>query len=423
VSSGYVRRVVDDELDELMIGLAAVALDGPKAVGKTTTALQRARTVLRLENEVTRRLLAADPERLSQEAGPILLDEWQRWPESWDRVRRLVDEGSAPGRFLLTGSAVPAGVPTHSGAGRIVRLRMRPLSLAERDLVTPTVSLAALLAGDAPVGGESPLTLPDYADEIARTGFPAIRALGPASRSAQLDGYVTSIVERDFPAQGLPVRRPRAVRAWLAAYGAATATTASWQSILEAATPGEADKPARSTVHAYRGVLDQLWLVDPLPGWTPGFAPLTRLAAASKHHLADPGLAAHLLGLDPGGLLSGRVPRTARGAGFLLGQLFESLVTLSLRVYAQPARATVSHVRTRNGDREVDLVVERPDGGVVAVEVKLAQTVDDADVRHLVWLRDRLQDDLVDAVVVTSGPHAYRRTDGVAVVPAALLGP
>jgi predicted AAA+ superfamily ATPase len=103
--------------------------------------------------------------------------------------------------------------------------------------------------------------------------------------------------------------------------------------------------------------------------------------------------------------------------------LFESLVTLSLRVYAQPARATVSHVRTRNGDREVDLVVERPDGGVVAVEVKLAQTVDDADVRHLVWLRDRLQDDLVDAVVVTSGPHAYRRTDGVAVVPAALLGP
>jgi hypothetical protein len=424
MTEDYARRVIDDELDDLLTGLPAVAIDGPKAVGKTTTAVQRAATVLRLEDEVTRRLLAADPDRLSRGPGLVLLDEWQRWPESWDRVRRLVDDGVPAGRFLLTGSAVPAGVPTHSGAGRIVRLRMRPLSLAERGLVTPTVRLSDLLGGHGPaVGGESPVSLPDYAEEIAATGLPGIRTLPRGLRAAQLDGYVASIVERDFPDQGQPVRRPGALRAWLAAYGAASGTTASYQSILGAATPGEADKPARTTVQGYRDVLEQLWLLDPVPGWVPAFTPLTRLAAAPKHHLADPGLAAHLLGLDPASLLAGRRPRAARGEGLVLGQLFESLVTQSVRVYAQQHRSTVSHLRTRNGDHEVDLVLERPDGGVLAIEVKLALTVDDSDVRHLLWLRDRLGDDLVDAVVVTSGPHAYRRPDGVAVVPAALLGP
>lgn len=418
------RRIIDDQLDVLLDGAAAVALDGPKAVGKTTTAQQRAGTVHRLEDDVTRRLLVADPDRLRRDPGPLLLDEWQRWPESWDRVRRLVDEGAPPGRFLLTGSAVPAGAVTHSGAGRIVRLRMRPLSLAERSLVTPTVSLGSLLRGENPeVGGDCPLILPDYAEEIARTGLPGIRGLSAPLRGAQLDGYVTSIVERDFPEQGQSVRRPGTLLSWLKAYGAATATTASWQSILDAATPGDADKPARTTVSVYREVLDQLWMLDPVPGWVPAFTPLSRLSVAPKHHLADPGLAAHLLGLDPAGLLAGRVPRAARGAGVLLGQLFESLVVLSVRVYSQFDRAVVSHLRTRNGDHEVDLIVERPDGGVLGIEVKLGSAVDDSDVRHLVWLRERLGDDLVDAVVVTTGEHAYRRPDGVAVVPAALLGP
>jgi len=142
-----------------------------------------------------------------------------------------------------------------------------------------------------------------------------------------------------------------------------------------------------------------------------------------KHQLADPALAASLLGVGAGALLSAEPvgPPSLRD-GPLLGALFESLVTLSVRVYAQAARARVSHLRTRNGDHEVDLIVERRDGRILAIETKLAAVPDDRDLRHLHWLAQQIGSDLLDAVVITTGPYAYRRPDGIAVVPVALLG-
>ena len=210
----------------------------------------------------------------------------------------------------------------------------------------------------------------------------------------------------------------------MAAYAAATATTTSYNTLLQAATAGHGEKPAKTTTIAYRDTLEHLWLLDPVPGWAPGYGHLGRLGQAPKHHLADPALAASLLGVDAGKLLTGAeagppVPRD----GTLLGGLFESLVTLSVRVYAQPLEAQVSHLRLRDGRHEVDLVVERPDGAVVAVEVKLGSVIEDDDVKHLHWLADKLGDRLLDSVVVSTGPTAYRRRDGIAVVPAALLSP
>lgn len=272
--------------------------------------------------------------------------------------------------------------------------------------------------------GSSALSLRDYADEVVSSGFPAIRTLPARSRRAQLDGYLTRIVEHDFPEQGHLARRPAALRRWLTAYAAATATTASYNAILDAATPGESDKPAKTTTAAYRDVLSQLWLLDPLPSWNPSRGSFTRLGAAPKHHLADPALAARLLGADTPALLEDAVDGLALPrSGSMLGSLFESLVTLSMRTYAQAAEASVHHLRTRDGDHEVDLVVERADHRIVAFEVKLASTVEDKDVRHLHWLKGRLGDQLLDAAVITTGPSAYRRADGIAVVPAALLGP
>lgn len=420
----YSPRTVDTELDELLPGVAAISLDGPKGVGKTATAQRRAATTFVLDDAVQRELLAADPTRLDRAAGPVLLDEWQRLPQVWDLVRRSVDRDSSPARFLLTGSASPTTSPTHSGAGRIVQVRMRPMSLAERGVTTPTVSLAGLLRGArTPVGGTCGLSLVDYAEEVVRSGFPALRALPDRARRAQLDGYLARIVDRDFPEQGHLVRRPATLRAWLTAYASATSGTASYTTILDAATPGESDKPAKTTTTVYRDVLSQLWLLDPVPAWTPSRSAFTRLGAAPKHHLADPALAARLLGADVPALLDDSVsgPPVPR-AGSLLGSLFESLATLSVRVAAQAAEASVSHLRTRDGDHEVDLIVERGDRRVLALEVKLAPTVDDRDVAQLRWLQGRLGDDLLDAVVITTGPEAYRRSDGIAVVPAGLLG-
>ncbi|MGH9001314.1 MAG: ATP-binding protein [Acidimicrobiia bacterium] len=420
----YERRVVDDELDELCAGAAAIALEGAKAVGKSTTAAERARAVFPLEDPTVRDIVAAAPERLLTD-GPVLIDEWQKLPSTWDVVRRAVDDGAAPGQFLLTGSASEANPGTHSGAGRILSVRMRPLSLAERHLAEPTVPLQHLLGGGRPpVAGRSPVALDGYVHEIVASGFPGIRAMPGRVRRAQLRGYVDRVIDRDFPEYGRPVRNPAALRRWLAAYAAATATAASYETIREAATSGQGEKPSKTTTLPYRDTLERLYVLDPLPAWLPTGGHLGELGAAPKHHLVDPALATTVLGLGPDALLSGdegsvRIPRD----GTFLGGLFESLVALSTRIYAQAAEATVSHLRSHRGAHEVDLIVERDDGRVVALEVKLGGTVRHDDVKHLRWLGERLGDRLLDAVVITTGPEAYRRPDGVAVVPAALLGP
>ncbi|MEV1129283.1 DUF4143 domain-containing protein [Agromyces sp. NPDC049794] len=421
----YQRRIIDDSLDDLLPDLAAVALEGAKGVGKTATADQRATSVLSLDDPAQRQALAANLDLVTQMPGLVLIDEWQLEPAVWDRVRRAVDHDPMGGRFLLTGSAGAAdGARIHSGAGRIVSLTMRPLAFSERAMVAPSVSLRTLLAGDAPaVEGASPIRLPDYVDEILRSGFPGIRGLSERARRAQLDGYLTRIVERELPDNGVVVRRPAALRAWLAAYGAATATDATYTTILDAATAGQPDKPARQTVDGYREHLQRLFVLDPVPAWAPAFAPLQRLTHAPKHHLVDPALAARLVGIDAAGLLRGGGGTVSPATGTWLGALFESLVTQSVRIYADAAEARVGHLRTKNTDREIDLIVERGDGGVIAIEVKLAATVDDRDVRHLTWLHDRLGDRVIDRIVVTTGEFAYRRKDGVAVVPLALLGP
>lgn len=271
-----------------------------------------------------------------------------------------------------------------------------------------------MLSGARPeVAGHTDLAWPDYAGLITRSGFPALRDRTGRALRAQLDGYLDRVVDTDVPLAGLALRTPAALRRWIAAYAAATSTTSSYETIRDAATGGEADKPARSTTGPYRAVLERMWLVEPVPAWTPGGNLFARLGAAPKHHLVDPALAARALGLTEESVLGG-----ARA-----GQLFESLVTQSVRVYAQAMEARVGHLRDRGGDHEVDLLVERRDGAVVAVEVKLGRSVSDSDVRHLHWLRARLGGRLLDAAVVTTGSDAYRRTDGIAVVPAALLGP
>ncbi len=421
----YTRRVIDDELDELMRSVPAVAIEGAKGVGKTATAARRAESVRELDDPVQRRIAIADPARLLDGPAPVLVDEWQYVPESWDLIRRAVDGGAEPGRFLMTGSSQTTERGSHSGAARIVSLRMRPLALSERGLAPATVSVSALLEGGRPaVGGACTTRLEDYAREIVSSGLPGLRSMSGRALRAYLDGYLVRIVNRDFPELGRRVRDPAALRRWMTAYAAASSTTASFETVRDAASGGQGEKPAKTTTLPYRDVLERLWILDPVPAWLPTRNYLARLSSPPKHQLADPALAARLLGVDVDALLEGRAagPPAPRD-GTLLGALFESLVTLSLRTYAQAAEATVRHLRTAAGAREVNLILERADGRIVAVEVKLARDVSDRDTTHLRWLADRIGDELLDAVIVTTGPEAYRRADGIAVVPAALLGP
>jgi len=423
--TAYRPRVLDAELNELMGDLAAIGIEGAKGVGKTATASQRAETIYQLDDPDQRVIAEADLDRLMKAPPPILIDEWQYIPPIWDRVRRSVDDGAEAGRFLLTGSASPRDIGTHSGGGRIVSLRMRPMSLAERLSTPATVSLTELLTGSQPaIGGQTEIRLQDYTEEIVASGFPGIRRLSGRARRAQLDGYLRRVVDRDFVELGQNVRNPVALRSWMAAYAAASSTSTTFEKIRDASTSGYADKPARSTIMPYRDVLERLFILDPVPGWRPTKNRIAELAEPPKHQLVDPALAARLVGATAAGLLNGHpTGPVLQRDGTLLGALFESLVTQSVRVYAQAGEATVAHLRTFRGHHEVDLIVERADGRVVAIEVKLGSRPVVNSVRHLEWLKQQLGDELLDSIIITTGPEAYRRPDGIAVVPAALLGP
>jgi len=419
-----VRRVVDQELDELFGDLPAILLDGPKGVGKTETALQRATTVRRMDRDIDRQIVAADPDRIANDPTPVLLDEWHRLPSIWDTVRRHVDTDPSGGRFLLTGSS-PATIsdPTHTGAGRITAIRIRPLTLPERLDLTPTVSLASLLHNPAStIGGRSELRLGDYVDEIAASGFPGLRHLTGRALRTQLDSYIDLIINRELADAGLVVRRPQILLGWLRAYAAATSTTTTWEKIRRAATPGE-NPPAATTARPYIELLTGLRILDPLQAWLPTHNHLRTLNNSPKHHLVDPALALRLLHLTPQNLLDGTEPDLPIVRdGTFLGALFESLVALTLRVFAQAAEANVYHLRTKGGRQEIDFIVEHPNG-TLAIETKLAPTTSDHDLGHLRWLRDQTPNKRIELAIITTGPEAYRTPDEIAVIPLALLGP
>ena len=425
--SGYQRRVVDHQLDELLPVLPAISIEGAKGVGKTSTALQRSASVFRLDDPEHLELLTADPNRILQAPEPVLIDEWQRHPPVWDLVKRAVDEDNRPGRFLLTGSASPRTPSTHSGAGRIVTLRMRPMTLAERWPPTGQagVSLSALLSGErVDISGSTDMALGDYVAEIVTGGFPGMRSASPTAQRSLIDGYVDRIVDSEIREAGYTVRNPAGLRRWMRAYAAATSTDASLESIRDAATSNEGDKPSRSATRPYTDVLERIWIIDPLPAWLPSRNELRRLVKSARHHMADPAFAVALRGLSAEALVDPDVPhQPSERRGLLAGPLFESLMALNLRVYAQAAESRVHHFRTRAGQREIDFIIERRDGKVLALEVKLTRTPDATDGKHLRWLHQELGDDLLDMVIVTTGGHAYRRDDGIAVIPASLLGP
>lgn len=420
--SVYQPRLLDAVLVEYLEGLPAVSIDGARGVGKTELAQRQAATAFRLDDPDVALRLASDPDLINRVAAPVLIDEWQLLPRIWNDVRRSVDRDYSAGRFILTGSAVPgAGSDSlHSGAGRIVRVQLRPFSLVERGLAEPFVALGSLLDGQpATRSADSMVTFEQYLHEIQASGFPAIRTLPDRLRNVQLDSYLSNILEHGFMELGVSVRRPAVLRAWLRAYAAATATTTMYSTILDAATAGEADKPARSTTDTWRNALSNLWLLDPIPAWLPGGNLFGRLASSPKHFLVDPALAVRLLGLDLRKPTQVEAPVPQRGS--IYGNLFESLVAQSLQTYAQVNDARLHHFRNHDGSREVDFIIERG-SSVVAIEVKLAPSVNDRDVRHLNWLQERIGDRLVAKVLLNSGRHAYTRPDGVLVLPAALLG-
>ncbi len=417
VPTEYRPRVVDAQVSAALEAAPIVVIEGVKGCGKTWTGLRHARSrVMLTEDTAARQGAEIIPRRALEGDRPRLIDEWQTVPTLWNTARHVVDEGRDVGCFILTGSAQPPDdITRHSGAGRVRRVRMRPMSLVESGESSGGVSLGALLDGEAPSAGASPLSVSDLVETLCRGGWP--RHLDRSVIAAQelLESYIDEMARVDLPMTAGVRHDPTRVHRLLASLGRHTASTASLAT-LSRDVAGEPPLSWQATAN-YIDALGRVFMVEDLPVWPTRLRTRAKLQQAPKRHFVDPSLTAAVLGATPHRLLDD--PET-------LGLLFESLVIRDLRVYASANRAEVFHWRTSYGD-EFDAVVERRDGAWIPVEIKLsAARVDEAAeslTRACQSIDAGSRGAPINKLVVTATGYSYRRPDGVCVVPVTALAP
>ena len=419
-------RVVDDQIVGKLRSTPVVLVEGTRGCGKTTTSQQLAASeVLFDEDETARGHAAQGTLPLLSGPHPMLLDEWPLVPGLWDRVRRASDRLGQPGSFILSASAQPADyITTHSGAGRMGRVLMRPMSLWESGASNGATSLARLFEGEFEAAyrprtadsGTAEDELRDIIDWLLRGGWPLTQEMAPRDAQQFARDYLDEACRVDVPRASGTRHSPLSVRRLLASLARNSASQASITTL--AADMSDDGSTARQTVSTYLDALTSIFLYESQPAWNAKLLSRTTLRSAPKHHLVDPSLAAAAIGAGAEGLFN---DRTA------LGLLFESMVTRDLRVYAQANQCAVYHYRDK-AELEVDAIVERDDGHWIAVEVKLgAPDAVEAAARSLLALRAKVDTSVTGSpdalVVVTSTGQPYVRTDGVGVVPITSIGP
>ena len=414
----YLPRVVDAEVAAGLRAMPAVVLEGPRACGKTSTGREHSYSEVMFGSDPSARTAAqVEPAELLAGPEPRLLDEWQLAPQVWNQVRAACDDGRRPGRFILTGSAVPADdITRHSGAGRVMRIRMRPMSLLETGLSTGEVSMADLFDAGARFADRPSAGLRDLVEAACRGGWPGCVHLDTAAAQAYAASYLQEVCRADIALLGGPARDPVGVERLLRSLARNVSTEAS-QRTLASDTGGDHPMDPR-TAGAYLDALRRVFVVEDVPAWSVELRSRARLRRAAKRHLVDPSLA--VAALDGG-------PQRLWGDLPAFGLLFESMAVRDLRVYAQAARGRIAHYRDSSG-LEVDAIIERGDGDWIALEIKLGgDTAINSAARSLLKLRDTVQQRHVGApanlVVVTATGYGYRRDDGVLVVPLTALGP
>lgn len=415
----YMSRLCDADLQLALQSSGAVLIEGAKWCGKTSTASNASRSVLFMQDPDKsgsyQAIADTKPSLLLKGETPRLIDEWQMAPVLWDAVRFEVDKREETGQFILTGSAVPSdNVTAHTGTGRISRLLLRPMSLYESLESNGTVSLRALFNGEPDVESISDLSIEKIAFALCRGGWPAsVKQKESAALRMAVD-YVEAVINYDVSRVDNVEKNPERVRLLLRSLARNIATTASYQTIrddMEATDITISDK----TIGAYMNSLRRIFVVEDLPAWAPSLRSKTAIRTSVKRHFADPSIATAILRTNPEGLLNDFQ---------YFGFLFEALCTRDIRVYAQTNDGDVFHYRDKSG-LEADLIVRLRDGRWAAIEVKLGKKQIDEAAENLLVLKTRIDSEIMGEpsflMVITGGQYAYRRSDGVLVVPIACL--
>jgi predicted AAA+ superfamily ATPase len=416
---GYRSRLMDVRIGEMLESFGAVSIEGPKYCGKTWTALSHANSAVYVMDPeggfANRRLAQVNPGRLLEGDGPRLIDEWQVAPGLWDAVRFAVDKGRGKGRFILTGSTTPVrDSPLHSGAGRIARVYLRPMTLFESGESDGSVSISGLFAGASIEANSAKADLEEIARICVRGGWPENVGSVGSKVSRMPTQYLEAVQTSDISGPDGVARDSDKVAALLRALARNNATMASNNAIKWDLSQGE--RPISSpTVASYLTALKQIFVLEEIPAWAPDIRAKLRSRLSPKRYLVDPSLVAAALGMAPAKLLAD-MPT--------FGSVFEGLCVRDLQVYAWMMDAKLCHYHDEDG-LEVDVIIERRDGEYAAVEVKLTQGNEDVAARTLLRFDKKMRAKGVLppklSIIVTGGGLSYRREDGIVVAPVTCL--
>lgn len=419
----YRKRIADDILMRKLEGKGAVLIEGPKWCGKTTTAEQFAASILYMDDpekkEQNITMSELSPKRLLKGATPRLIDEWQLAPKLWDAIRFEVDHRGEPGQFVLTGSAVPADTKeiTHSGTGRFTWLTMRPMSLYESGDSTGDVSLKDLFEGNFEIDGVSELDIERLAFLICRGGWPQAVDMRDEIALDQAIDYYTAVVHFDInrvdDVQKNPERVKRLMRSYARNQGTQVPNTVLAQDIAaNNETPISED-----TVASYVNALRKIFVVEDMPAWNPNLRSKAAIRSSDTRYYIDPSIAAAALGIGPNDLMN-----DLKTFGFL----FETLCIRDLRVFADALNGEVYHYRDKDG-QECDAVIHLRNGKYGLVEIKLGgDKLIEEGVTSLKAMEAKIDTDKMNTpsflmVLTGTGEYAYRRQDGVYIVPVGSL--
>lgn len=419
----YLPRIYDPLLKKRVRAKGAVLVEGAKWCGKTTTCERLAESAIYLQDPSTKaqniRLAEIAPLELLRGATPRLIDEWQLAPQLWDAVRFKVDHREEFGQFILTGSAVPPDPKkmSHTGTGRIARMKMRPMSLYESGDSTGAVSLSALFAGEQVPIARSECSLEHMAFLLCRGGWPRAVGLDDESALLQAPDCLDGVINSDVSRVDEKERNPRVARALLRSYARFSASQGKVTEML-ADVNAQGVQASESTVRDYIRALEQIFVLEDLLAWNPNLRSKTAVRTAPTRHFVDPSIAAAALALGPGDLMADLNT---------FGLLFETMCLRDLRVYADALGGEVYHYRDRSG-LEADAVIHLHNGAYGLVEVKLGgESLVDEGAKSLLSLRNKIDVSTTGSpsflmVLTAVGDYSYYREDGVFVVPLAVLG-